>query len=232
MPDNPININPQPIPANLPGNMDKLGGDEGSSNPTDTAEQNYTLVGMGNDHGQITLGQIDKEGEVTSAFCAESSDGRHQLSLDRTGTRKGWTCSTSPGNFQVECGSDKTEADDTLFLNAKHGNIVITACDGKIRLQGTDIELNAVGSGGSKGNIRLTASESVETQCKKYLVNAKIFYRIATPGIGELSANAVLKMYGSIIRGVTDAVAVKDSKVGGQLIQRMETIMGAVSLFR
>ena len=72
MPDNPININPQPIPANLPGNMDKLGGDEGSSNPTDTAEQNYTLVGMGNDHGQITLGQIDKEGEVLGKLTKES----------------------------------------------------------------------------------------------------------------------------------------------------------------
>jgi hypothetical protein len=41
-------------------------------------------------------------------------------------------------------------------------------------------------------------------------------YKISTSGIGQVTANSVLKIYGSIIRGVTDACAVKDSKVGGK----------------
>ena len=43
------------------------------------------------------------------------------------GQRKGWTTSTGPGNFNVECGSANEEAQDSLILNAKNGNILITA---------------------------------------------------------------------------------------------------------
>jgi len=150
----------------------------------------------------------------------ETPDGEHQLSLDLDGERTGWTCSTSPGNFQVECGSDNQEAQDSLLLNAKNGNIVIMATNGKIRLQGTDIELVAVGEGGAKGNIKMNATESIITESKKLLMTAKSFYRIASPQTGEVVANGVLKLYGSIIRGVTDAVAVKDSKVAGQRFQK------------
>ena len=94
------------------------------------------------------------------------------------------------------------------------------ATNGKIRLQGTDIELVAVGEGGAKGNIKMNATESIITESKKLLMTAKSFYRIASPQTGEVVANGVLKLYSSIIRGVTDAVAVKDSKVAGQRFQK------------
>ena len=186
----------------------------------DTAKQNYTAQSWGNDHGTITLGQVDYVGSVTSAFFVEGKDARHSFSLDNDGTRKGWTTSTSPGAFQVECGSDRVEAEDSLILEAKNGNIIIKAHNGKIRLQGTDIELVAVGEGDSKGNIVCSATESFMIhETKKVLINASVMYKISTSGIGEVTANSVLKVYGSIIRGVTDACSVKDSKVGGKRYQ-------------
>jgi len=185
-----------------------------------SAKQNYTAIKYGNNQGSIAFGQIHKQGDVTSSVMLETPDGEHQLSLDLDGERTGWTCSTSPGNFQVECGSANQEAQDSLLLNAKNGNIVIMATNGKIRLQGTDIELVAVGEGGAKGNIKMNATESIITESKKLLMTAKSFYRIASPQTGEVVANGVLKLYSSIIRGVTDAVAVKDSKVGGQRFQK------------
>ena len=184
---------------------------------SDTAMQNYTAQSWGNDHGTITLGQVDYVGSVTSAFFVEGKDARHSFSLDNDGTRKGWTTSTSPGAFQVECGSDRVEAEDSLILEAKNGNIVIKAHNGKIRLQGTDIELVAVGEGDSKGNIVCSATESFMIhETKKVLINASVMYKLSTSGIGEVTANSVLKVYGSIIRGVTDACAVKDAKTGGK----------------
>ena len=185
-----------------------------------SAKQNYTAIKYGNNQGSIAFGQIHKQGDVTSSVMLETPDGEHQLSLDLDGERTGWTCSTSPGNFQVECGSANQEAEDSLVLNAKNGNIIIMATNGKIRLQGTDIELVAVGEGGAKGNIKMNATESIITESKKLLMTAKSFYRIASPQTGEVVANGVLKLYGSIIRGVTDAVAVKDSKVAGQRFQK------------
>lgn len=190
-------------------------------NPTDTAKQNYTALRYGNDHGSISFGHIHKQGDVTASVILQTPDGEHQFSLDKDGERKGWTTSTSPGNFQVECGSANEEAQDSLMLNAKNGNIKIIASNGKIVLQGTDIEFIAVGEGGSKGNITMTATETVSVkECKKFLVNAKVAYKIATPGIGEVCANSVLKIYASIIRAVDDSVSKKDAKNGGQRYQK------------
>ena len=187
---------------------------------TNTAKQNYTAITYGNDHGAISFGHIHKQGDVTAAVMLQTPDGEHQFSLDKDGKRKGWTTSTGPGNFQVECGSANQEAQDSLILNAKNGNIIIKANNGKIRLEGTDIELIAIGEGGSKGNIRLSASENISTDSKKLLMNATSHYKLATSGTGEVISNGVLKMYGSMIQGVTDACSVKDSKVGGQKFQQ------------
>ena len=180
------------------------------------AKQNYTAIGLGNDKGSFQSGRIHKQGDVTAGPGLYTPDGEHQLSLDVDGKREGWTVSTSPGAFQVECGSKMEEAENAVIITAVNGDISIKATNGKIRLQGTDIELVAMGEGQTKGNIKLTSSENVIVESKKVLVTAKTMYKIATPGTGQMVANGVLEMYGSIIRGVTDAVASKDSKVGGQ----------------
>ena len=180
------------------------------------AKQNYTAIGLGNDKGSFQAGRVHKQGDVTAGPGLYTPDGEHQLSLDVDGKREGWTVSTSPGAFQVECGSKMEEAENSVIITAVNGDISIKATNGKIRLQGTDIELVAMGEGQTKGNIKLTSSENVIVESKKVLVTAKTMYKIATPGTGQMVANGVLEMYGSIIRGVTDAVASKDSKVGGQ----------------
>ena len=186
-----------------------------------SAKQNYTAIKYGNNQGSIAFGQIHKQGDVTSSVMLETPDGEHQLSLDLDGERTGWTCSTSPGNFQVECGSANQEAEDSLVLNAKNGNIIIMATNGKIRLQGTDIELVAIGEGGSKGHIKCTATETFTVhETKKIILDSKALTKITSTGIMSIAANSCLKMYGSIIRGVTDACAKKDSKTGGQRFQK------------
>ena len=193
----------------------KLNRTEGQS------KQNYTAKSSGNDKGSVKHGQIDKKGSVTSGVKLDTPDGRHQFNLEIDGKRKGWTSSTSPGHFQVECGSDKEEADDTLVLNALNGNICITAHNGKIRLQGTDIELVAIGEGGSKGHIKCSATETFTVhKTKKILLDSKSLTKITSTGTISIAANSCLKMYGSIIRGVTDACSKKDSKCGGQRFQK------------
>ena len=201
----------------------------------ETAKINYTATGYGNDHGSIRFGQIDRNGTVTAGVLLQAPDGRHQLSLDNDGERKGCTSSTSLANFQVKCGVDKTlvtEAQDTLNLCAENGNILITASNGKIRLQGTDIELVAVGENGSKGNIRMDATETVSINSKKFLASASVFYRISSVGYGQITACGELDLYGGVIRGVTAAVFHKDSKVGGRFFQQVNNVMTAVNIFK
>ena len=186
------------------------------SNPNDTAKQNYTAIRYGNDHGAISFGHIHKPGDVTAGVKLQTSDGEHVFMMDKDGQRKGWTTSLSPGNFQVQCGEKKEEAEDSMILNALNGNILICATNGKIRLQATDIELIAVGEGSSKGNIRLDATENISTSSKSFKINAVNTLSFNSPSNMEIAANGVLTLYGSVIRGVTDACAVKDSKNGNK----------------
>lgn len=183
-----------------------------------STKKNYSAIRYGNEKGSISFGHIHKDAAVTSGVMLQTPDAEHSITLDVDGEREGWTSAVQPGNFQVECGSANEEAEDSLILNAKNGNICITATNGKIRLQGTDIELIAIGDKGDRGNIKIDATENVLVECNKYLLNAKAMYRMCSPQRGEIISNGVMKMYGSIIRGVTDACSVKDSKVGGKRI--------------
>ena len=196
---------------------------DGAVTENNTSKKNYTAIRYGNDHGSVSFGHIHKDGAVTSDVLLQGSDGRHGLTMDKDGPRKGWTTLTSPRNLSIKAGLDNTEAQDTIFINAENGNIDIIATNGKIRLQGTDIELIAVGEGGSKGNVRIKANENIELDAdNKVLINAKAMYKLATAGKAEIVANSAMTIYASVIRGVSDAVANIDSKVGGQDFQRKQ----------
>ena len=187
-----------------------------TSNPNSQAQQNYDATSLSTRFGSFIMGLISADSAVTSDVCLQASDGRHAIILDKDGPRKKCTQITAPGRISIQSGEDRQEAEDTLFINALNGNIDIIASNGKIRLQGTDIELIARGSGGSKGNIRMKASENIELESKKFLVNATVMYKLATAGTAEICANSAMTIYSSCIRGVTDAVANRDSKCGGK----------------
>lgn len=190
---------------------------------TPTAKKNYTATRQGNDHGSVSFGHVASDGAVTSDVQLQASDGRHAVILDKDGPRKGCTQITAPGRISIQSGEDKKEAEDTLFINALNGNIDIIASNGKIRLQGTDIELIAVGEGGSKGNIRLKASENIELKAdNKVLIDGTSMYKLATAGTAEIVANSAMTIYSAVIRGVSDACANRDSKVGGQDFQKKQ----------
>ena len=47
-------------------------------------------------------------------------------------------------------------------------------------------------------------------------MTSKVAYKLASSGTGEVVANSILKMYGSIFKGVDDSCSTKDAKNGGQ----------------
>lgn len=197
--------------------------DNDRSSGGNNVKANYTAIRYGNDHGSIAFGKVHKRADVTSDIMLQGADGEHCFWMDKDGTRNGWTSFMGPGNFQVECGSNRTKGDDACMINAKNGNIDIVASNGKIRLQGNSIELVAIGDN-SEGNIKLEASETISLDSLKIIANSKILTRIASSGITETVGNSCLKLYGSIISGVTDAVAVKNDKNGHQRYNQQQNI--------
>jgi hypothetical protein len=196
---------------------DRLRRDPPTSPPTDSAKQNFVAQQYGNSKGHIAFGKIHKQGDVTQGVSLNTPDGEHQLSLDIDGPREGWTCSTSPGNFQVECGSANEEEVDSLVLEAKNGNIIIKASNGKIRMEATDIEMVTTGDGGGKGNIKINSGNDIIIHAeKKYLVTSGSYIKMASSGDFECAANSVMSIYGSLFNAITDAVKKKPAKNGGQ----------------
>ena len=185
-----------------------------NSNTNRLAKKNYDAIEYGNRHGRLKFGHIHKEGDVTSAILLEAADAEHSLCMDADGTRKGWTSSIQPGHFQLECGSSSTQAEDSLELISHNGNIIINALNGNLRFEADNIEFVSRGTGTNNGNFIVKASEKVMFHSKEFSVNATNSFKIMSPNKGEIIANTVLKMYSSIIRGVTDASRNKDSKVG------------------
>ena len=196
---------------------DRLRRNPPTSPPTDTAKQNFVAQQYGNSKGHIAFGKIHKQGDVTQGVSLNTPNGEHQLSLDIDGPREGWTCSTSPGNFQVECGSANEEEVDSLVLEAKNGNIIIKASNGKIRMEATDIEMVTTGDGGGKGNIKINSGNDIIIHAeKKYLVTSGSYIKMASSGDFECAANSVMSIYGSLFNAITDAVKKKPAKNGGQ----------------
>ena len=196
---------------------DRLRRNPPTSPPTDTAKQNFSAQQYGNSKGHLAFGKIHKQGDVTQGVSLNTPDGEHQLSLDIDGPRQGWTCSTSPGNFQVECGSANKEEVDSLVLEAKNGNIIIKASNGKIRMEATDIEMVTTGDGGGKGNIKINSGNDIIIHAeKKYLLTSGSYIKIASSGDFECAANSVMSIYGSLFNAITDAVKKKPAKNGGQ----------------
>ena len=191
-----------------------------NSSGNTTAKKTYTTNCIGsNDHGSVTLGHLHKPGDVIADVLIQASDGRHAISLDKDGPRKACTQITAPGRISIRSGMDKKEAEATMVIISDNGDICIIARNGKIRMQATDIHMIATGEGGSKGNITLDASENIKMESKKVLITAKTFMKLASPGNIEMAANSGMKIYASIIREITDAVAVKDSYAGGKDFQ-------------
>ena len=185
-------------------------------------KKTYTGSKSSTDHAAIYTGKIHQNSDVISDFAVLCSDGEHFMSMDKDGQRPGWTTFMGPGCFQVECGSNREKSQDAVMINAKNGNIDIVAKNGKIRLQANDIELIAVGDDTAEGNIKLKASENITGDAKKIIMNSVNNTKMMSSGITEAIGNAGLTLYGNIISGVSDAVAVKDSKVGGQRYQKKQ----------
>ena len=182
-----------------------------------TAKKNYDAIRYGNKDGEIRMGQIAKQGDVISDVLLQGSEGTHVFALDKDGPRKGWTTSISPGNFQLDCGRDNKKEQDTCMIYAENGNIVINAGNGNLRFIANNVEFTVQGDDGSEGNFTVNASESIILDSKKIQATAKNFIKLASPGKIAICANENLKLYGGLIRGVTDAVSGRDSKLGGKL---------------
>lgn len=195
---------------------------------SDGAKKNYEAIRWGNCIGSVSLGHIPWDATTTSCFQTRAPDARHSIWMDIDGDRKGWTSITCPGNFQVECGSDNDDGKEkniSMMLEAKNGDIVIKASNGKIKLEGLDVEIYAVGENRDSGNCIIKAQENIALESKKLHMCGAASYKLCTSGKAEIIANGAMTLYASIFQGATDASAIKDTKSNTRSIVQKHSVL-------
>ena len=180
---------------------------------------NFWAQEIGTQNGVIKFGALSPKGDVTSSVSVTGLDGRHFIALDEDGKRKGWTTMNSPGAFQINAGEDllvvgegegegrKNKVEQNgIFINAENGDVTIRARNGKLRLEGLDVEICATGNA-PEGVLWARANETLKLDSKNITVDGKQSVKIVSTGLLVLTGLLGTQILSPLVNGITAASA-------------------------
>ena len=174
---------------------------------------NYHQQYIGNDHGEISFGNVRTSNEICAFQVVNKHDaGRHYIVMQETGDKnvgiRGGTKVYCPGTFEVRAGKDiknysknsnNPENQQAIFYEAENGDIVLSAPRGKIKLQAEAIELNAKGFDGKTGVVEISADEKVLLNAQNVDIQGKVSTKIFSEKTVELIGYNIINIYGGLI---------------------------------
>ena len=179
---------------------------------------NFWAQEIGTQNGVLKFGAMSPTGDVTSSVQIVGTDGRHFMTMDEDGKRRGWTTMNAPGAFQINAGEDllvinpdsegrKNKVNqNAIFINAENGDVVIKARNGKLRLEGLDIEMVATGNA-PEGCLWARANETLKLDAKNITVDGKQSVKIVSTGLLVLTGLIGTQILSPLVNGVTAASA-------------------------
>ncbi len=184
-------------------------------------KKNFWAQEIGTQNAVQKFGALSPEGDVTQSWSVTGVDGRHFITLDEDGKRTGWTTINAPGAIQINVGEDivnvpdkdrgkgkqtgrknKVE-DDAIFINAENGDVIIRARNGKLRLEGLDIEMVATGNN-PEGTLWVRANENIKLDSKNITIDGTLSVSIVSTAIVHARA-ATVNILAGLITGMTAA---------------------------
>ena len=147
----------------------------------------------------IIFGGISPEKDVRSSFQVKALDGRHFLSLDQDGQRKGWTTLVSPGTTQIKSGLDLKAGQNAIFVEAESGDIIVKATDGNIRFEGDKIEFVA------RQEFNVEAHNKIDINSQNINIDARARMKVRANQFLSVDAPCGIEILSGIIKGVSCA---------------------------
>ena len=170
---------------------------------------------IGSMNAMTSMGRLSPKGDVTSSWSVTALDGEHFISMDEDGMREGWTTIHSPGQYNNVCGKNLTSDDDGYFVEAEHGNIILKAEDGFLKIiSAKNIEINATSSAEGEGNITLKASNNI-------VLDAGANITVKAPTI-KLNAEGFLGLKGGQMKIIADLIEGVSAATGGYKGNKLE----------
>ena len=182
---------------------------------------NYWAQEIGTQNGVIKFGALSPQGDVTCSVQIVGLDGRHFINMDEDGKRKGWTTMNAPGAFQINAGEDLIQINEgggegrknkveqnCIFMNAENGDITIRARNGKLRLEGLDIEMVASGNS-PEGVCCVRANETLKLDGKNITIDGKQSYKLISTGLLTIGGLLGTQIISPLVTGITAASMTK-----------------------
>ena len=160
---------------------------------------NYWSQKISAQDASIIFGGISPEKDVRSSFMVKALVGRHFLTMDQDGQRKGWSTLVSPGCLQLKSGLDFKEGQNAIFIEAENGDIIVKATDGNIRFEGDKIEFVA------RQEINMDAHNKIDINSNNVNIDARARMRITARQFLLVDAPCGMQILSKIIQGVSAA---------------------------
>ena len=177
---------------------------------------NFWAQEIGTQNGVLKFGALSPTGDVTSSISLTALDARHFIAMDEDGKRKNWTTMNAPGAFQINAGEDLLQIGENpsggrenkveqncIFMNAENGDIIIKARNGKIRMEGLDIEMVATGNS-PEGQFWVKANENVKIDSKNITIDGTLSVNLVSSGIIHMRSS-LMQMTSGFVNGITAA---------------------------
>ncbi len=170
-----------------------------------SAKRNFWTQVWSAMNGALIFGGLSPSGgDVRSSVELKALDGRHFFDMTEDGERKGWTTINSPGAFQVGAGEDLEKKQNAIFMEAQNGDIIIKARNGKLKLEGLDVEISATGAG-REGHAKIHTNNDLTLTGRNITINPKNSLKLVTSGILVLDGKLGIQILSSMVNGASSA---------------------------
>lgn len=176
--------------------------------------QNYHTIRYGQADGEIRFGQITGDNVQSAVMLRSGRSGNHYITLDASGEdhRKHGTICRSTGSFQVKAGDNVGKDKPGVYIEANSGDLILRAPSGRVRIEGIDIDLNASGYDGTRGNITLSANEKIIGKAQIINISSKVSTTVFSEKTVEVIGNGILNCYGGMFECIDGATKLNGSK--------------------
>lgn len=173
------------------------------------------MIRYGVAEGELKFGHVHTDNVVSACMLRSGFSFKHYITMDGPGGedfRKHSTTCRSPGAFQVKAGDGVPDEQPGIYLDAVNGDIVIRSANGRVRIEGIDVDIRANGSDGNRGNIVLDANDACIMNGQVIDCKAKASAKFFSEKSCEIVGTNVTNIYGGFIDMADGATAVKGSK--------------------
>lgn len=182
------------------------------------AKETFESIQYGNRFGNIFFGGLNLAGtggleaDVITGITLQAYNSLHYVHMENDGIRKGWTMMRNPGVWEVKCGDTVKKGDIGAYVHVENGDLVLKAPNGRVRIQGIDIDLRADGTNEKTGYINIESNNTVSVKTGQFKVKADNGVNIFSPQAVKIASNTALNLASNFVGGVTSASNVFGAK--------------------